>query len=165
MLGDTHDIDRSFDPDLIEGVRRRSLTPTEALMAAVLEQAVADIRQTINPRVRAEAYWYLYSTDTRWEFSFENLCEHFALSASSIRRAVGITDGIPYSLAKAYPERTALKQRLHALFASATSPVLSFSFMQRTTGANGGYLDEVLREMVADGEVERVKWGLYQVAA
>ena len=56
--------------------------PHRNLMAAVLRAAVEDVR---NVAARQNALVYVMSTDRRWPFSFENLCEAFGMDADYVR--------------------------------------------------------------------------------
>ena len=67
-------------------LERRKLQSEEALMLAVLEQAVVDLGNTC-PAVRAdaEAYFFAYEPDSS-AFSFDAICSQFAFSPSAIRQ-------------------------------------------------------------------------------
>jgi hypothetical protein len=69
-------------------VEHRTLMSEELLMLAVLEQALADLRNTC-PAVRAdaEAYFFAYEPDSS-AFSFDAICSQFGLSPSAIRRTI-----------------------------------------------------------------------------
>src|SRR6266446_1867312 len=71
--------------------------PHKRLMAAVLQTVVDDCRGSVYRRARGDrtpiarrglrkATAYLASTDRRWAFSFENLCEALDLDAGRLRR-------------------------------------------------------------------------------
>jgi hypothetical protein len=79
----------------------RFAEPHARLMAAVLQTVLDDCRGTAYRRARgysapdgrrdAEgATAYVASTDRRWPFSFENLCEALGLDAGSLRNELGI---------------------------------------------------------------------------
>ena len=69
-------------------VERRTLMSEEVLMLAVLEQALADLRNGC-PAVKAdaEAYFFAYEPDSS-AFSFDAICSQFGLSPSAIRRTI-----------------------------------------------------------------------------
>jgi len=70
--------------------------PHKRLMAAVLQTVVDDCRGSAYRRARGDrtpiqrdvrkATAYVVSTDRRWAFSFENLCEALGLDAGRLRR-------------------------------------------------------------------------------
>ena len=73
------------------------IEPQKRLMLAVLQTVVDDCQASKNPpaagapgsrerRAYEEARAYLTSTDRRWPFNFENLCEALGLDAGSLRR-------------------------------------------------------------------------------
>lgn len=66
----------------------RTLMSEEALMLAVLEQALADLSDAC-PAVRAdaEAYFFAYQPDSS-AFSFDAVCSQFNLSPSAIRQSL-----------------------------------------------------------------------------
>ena len=76
----------------------RMTEPQKRLMLAVLMSAVndclrrADIRATPPPaadrRAMTEALAYVASTDRKWPFSFENLCEAVGLDPGWLRRSL-----------------------------------------------------------------------------
>ena len=57
--------------------------PHRNLMAAVLRAAVEDI---YDAATRKHALPYVISTDRRWPFSFENLCEALGMDPDGVRR-------------------------------------------------------------------------------
>ena len=76
------------------GARREE--PRTRLMLAVLQTVVDDYRGSAykhaagfavrrDPRAYAAARAYVESTDRKWPFSFENLCEAVGLDAGSLR--------------------------------------------------------------------------------
>jgi len=69
-------------------VEHRTLMSEELLMLAVLEQALADLRNGC-PAVKAdaEAYFFAYDPDSS-AFSFDAICSQFGLSPSAIRRTI-----------------------------------------------------------------------------
>src|SRR2546422_1988307 len=80
---------RSADSHLVE--------PHKRLMAAVLQTVVDDCRDSVYRRARGyrtpiarrdvrKATAYVASTDRRWAFSFENLCEALGLDTGRLRR-------------------------------------------------------------------------------
>jgi hypothetical protein len=75
----------------------RAVEPHKRLMAAVLQAAVDDCRgsllpevsvrrRPVSPRDVRRAVAYVASTDRRWPFSFENLCEALQLDMDRLRR-------------------------------------------------------------------------------
>lgn len=69
-------------------VEQRTLMSEELLMIAVLEQALADLRNGC-PAVRAdaEAYFFAYDPESS-AFSFDAICTQFGLSQSAIRKTI-----------------------------------------------------------------------------
>jgi hypothetical protein len=69
-------------------VEPRTLMSEEVLMLAVLEQALADLRNTC-PAVRADAqaYFFAYEPESS-AFSFDAVCSQFGLSQSAIRSTI-----------------------------------------------------------------------------
>lgn len=81
------------------GVRRAE--PHRRLMAAVLQTVVDDCRGgsvyrhsrgqgSVDARTTRQAFAYVASTDRRWPFSFENLCEALGLDPSSLRQELRV---------------------------------------------------------------------------
>jgi hypothetical protein len=74
----------------------RAAQPERRLMAAVLQRAVDDLRGSPqrrrrnalapNRQVLRAAVSYVASSDRRWPFSFENLCEALRLEPRRVRR-------------------------------------------------------------------------------
>lgn len=73
--------------------------PHRRLMAAVLQTVVDDCRGSLYRRARGwesaierrdtqKAAVYMASTDRRWPFSFENLCDALGLDAGQLRSAL-----------------------------------------------------------------------------
>jgi hypothetical protein len=58
-------------------------------MAAVLRAAVED---ACDVTTRKNAMAYVDSTDRRWPFSFENLCEALDIDPGDVRRQLGLGD-------------------------------------------------------------------------
>lgn len=159
------DNDRGFDSEVVNfAIPSRRLTQTEKLMLAVLELAVSDLQQTSNPRWRAEAFWYFKSTDQSWDYSFENLCEHFQISPDLARERLGIPSGLEPSLARTYPEPGVMKHRIREVLGRTRRSTKITDIRAMIGGGDYSYIDEKLREMVDEGSVERVKWGVYRVA-
>lgn len=78
----------------------RHMEPQKRLMLAVLQAAVDDLqgwacrlagegRGPADRRAYEQANAYVASTDRRWPFSFENVCEAIGLDASSLRQGLG----------------------------------------------------------------------------
>lgn len=61
--------------------------PDRALAAAVLHQTILDLRSDADPRMRADAAYYLFDAppDPSWPFSFHSLAEVLGLDVESIR--------------------------------------------------------------------------------
>lgn len=76
-------------------VDHRTLMSEELLMLAVLEQALADLRNGC-PAVRAdaEAYFFAYDPESS-AFSFDAVCSQFGLSPSAIRRTIRKKQPVP----------------------------------------------------------------------
>ena len=72
----------------------RLTEPQRRLMLAVLMSAVSDCQRRAAPapaadrRATSEALAYVASTDRRWPFSFENLCEAVGLDPGALRRSL-----------------------------------------------------------------------------
>ena len=75
--------------------------PHKRLMAAVLQTVVDDCRGLVYRRARGDrtpiarrdvrkATAYVASTDRRWAFSFENLCEALGLDAGCLREELDV---------------------------------------------------------------------------
>jgi hypothetical protein len=90
---DTYDYDRAQTPTL------GNFSPEMALMAAVLEDALA----VIDGKVTAGTYFaakeskellrrqtikWMWMNDTEWPFSFVNICEHFHLDPQAVRKRI-----------------------------------------------------------------------------
>lgn len=100
--------EENLDPEIIvpeqffENARRRSAAAPETLLAvAVLERAVADLREyryrtrRRYQRLYMEAYEWVASNNRSWPFSFVNLCEVLNLPVDGLRgRLIG---GVPAS--------------------------------------------------------------------
>jgi hypothetical protein len=76
--------------------RRRAAIPEEALITAILEDAIDCVRkhrgtQTYRePRLfREAADWFLVD-QPHWPFSFERICAWLGLDADGVRRALGL---------------------------------------------------------------------------
>ncbi len=68
--------------------QERGLQSEEALLLAVLEQAVADLDDS-NADVRGDAERYIFrSRTTDGAFSFNAVCAHFRLSPEAVREAL-----------------------------------------------------------------------------
>ena len=73
-------------------------TPEQRLMAAVLKQAVEDLRllRSIRGTSRlAEVEGWFDDQDFRWPFSFENVCAALFLDAEAIRGKIGRLERCP----------------------------------------------------------------------
>ena len=70
---------------------RRVLDPERRLMLAVLQEAVtgyvAGAERTAGGTLRELEEWFA-SDDTRWPYSFANLCDGLGLDRSAVRRAL-----------------------------------------------------------------------------
>jgi hypothetical protein len=81
----------------------RLAEPHRRLMAAVLQSVVDDCRSArsedgaarnpafVDQRRLREAIDYVSSTDRRWPFSFENLCDALGLDADHIRSGLALS--------------------------------------------------------------------------
>ena len=85
----------SFDPSDFEGsVKKKVLDPEQALMLAVLRNAVEDFqeyvyaRDTIQKKLFQEAEEWILQKNTDWVFSFENICESLQLEPGYIRQGL-----------------------------------------------------------------------------
>lgn len=67
--------------------KQRPLEAEELLMLAVLEQAVADLRDSA-PEVRADADAYIFQSRDEGMFSFSSVCSYFRLSPPAVREAL-----------------------------------------------------------------------------
>lgn len=82
-------------------VEQRTLMSEELLMLAVMEQALADLRNTC-PAVRADAQAYFFAYDPESSaFSFDAVCSQFGLSPSAIRSTIRKGASLSAVLAKA----------------------------------------------------------------
>ena len=70
----------------IDRTQPRPGEPHRNLMAAVLRAAVEDVSDAAACK---NAIAYVTSTDRRWPFSFENLCEALVMDAGDVRRELG----------------------------------------------------------------------------
>lgn len=69
-------------------VKPRALGSEELLMLAVLEQAVADLNDSV-AEVRADADAYIFANKTdQGIFSFDAVCAYFKLSPQAVRHAL-----------------------------------------------------------------------------
>lgn len=69
-------------------VKPRALEAEELLMLAVLEQAVADLDDSV-PEVRADADAYIFKNKSeQGMFSFDMVCAYFKLSPQAVREAL-----------------------------------------------------------------------------
>jgi len=72
----------------------RAILPARALALAVLEQAVADVKDQRFARTRRgqrlywEAHQWITTSDREWPYSFANLCAVLGLDVDSVRRCV-----------------------------------------------------------------------------
>lgn len=81
-------------------IQQRSVSePEHRLMRAVLEDAIDCFRKgKVGESKRKwclsrEAEEWFRSTDTKWLYSFENICQHLGLDADSIRNALFCGNG------------------------------------------------------------------------
>jgi hypothetical protein len=76
-------------PDQV--AQRRVLGPERRLMLAVLHEAVlgylTGAERTTRGTLREIEEWFM-SDDTRWPYSFANLCDGLGLDRSAVRRAL-----------------------------------------------------------------------------
>jgi hypothetical protein len=83
----------------------RHTEPHRRLILAVLQTVVDDCQGSpsrrraghgacADPRAHREARAYAASTDRKWPFSFENLCDAVGVNPGSLRRGLAI--GVPY---------------------------------------------------------------------
>lgn len=74
---------------LAHGLSDRASTPEQALLVAVIEQAMRDLLLTANgpraARLRDEAAQWFASTDREWPLSFERACEELNLDVVAFR--------------------------------------------------------------------------------
>jgi hypothetical protein len=82
----------SFDFD--EVFKRRDLDAEQALMLAVLRNAVGDFQQYVHAQSASEkklfreAEEWILEQDTDWFFSFDNICEALELEPGYIRQGL-----------------------------------------------------------------------------
>ncbi len=88
-----------YQPDILlpaQQPRRRAVTPEEALITAVLEDAIDCVRKHRGAQTRqgrrlfreAQDWFLLEQPD--WPFSFERICACLGLDVDSVRRALGL---------------------------------------------------------------------------
>ncbi len=88
-----------YQPDVLlpaQQPRRRAVMPEEALITAVLEDAIDCVRKHRGAQTRqgrrlfreAQDWFLLEQPD--WPFSFETICACLGLDADSVRRALGL---------------------------------------------------------------------------
>jgi hypothetical protein len=85
----------SFDPSDFEGsFKKKVLDAEQALMLAVLRNAVEDFqeyvhaRDAIQKKLFQEAEEWILEKNTDWFFSFENICESLQLEPGYIRQGL-----------------------------------------------------------------------------
>src|SRR5687767_11362723 len=85
----------SFDPSDFEGsFKKKVLDAEQALMLAVLRNAVEDFqeyvhaRDAVEKRLFQEAEEWILEKNTDWFFSFENICESLQLEPGYIRQGL-----------------------------------------------------------------------------
>ncbi len=86
-------------PDILlpaQQPRRRAAIPEEALIAAILEDAIDCVRKHRGARThrgqrlfREAADWF-FLEQPDWPFSFEGICACLGLDADGVRRALGL---------------------------------------------------------------------------
>ena len=88
-----------------------------ALMRAVLEDAIRCMSGEIGPvrerpQLAAEARTWLQASDTRWPYSFRNVCEHLGFDTETLRSRVlrdapelPMVDGVQQALGAVRPRR------------------------------------------------------------
>jgi hypothetical protein len=84
-------VPEQFLPTQLAPPRHDSLVCGEkALMLAVLEDAIRclDRRSRSGARLAREAEAWIRANDTRWPFSFVNVCAHLEIDASRLRAAL-----------------------------------------------------------------------------
>ena len=88
-----------YQPDILlpaQQPRRRAAMPEEALITAILEDAIDCVRKHRGAQTRhgrrlfreAEDWFFLEQPD--WPFSFESICACLGLDADGVRRALGL---------------------------------------------------------------------------
>jgi len=88
-------LDDTTDFGAVENLTKKVIRDgEEALLLAMLEMATEDFQKYVlaeDPRGKAlfqEAEEWILTTDSRWFFSFENICRHLGLSPSYLRRGL-----------------------------------------------------------------------------
>jgi len=66
---------------------RRAASPEVLLLLAILKTAIDDLRDS-NKRLRADALNWFNSQDTKWPFSFCNVCAFLGFDPDFLRREV-----------------------------------------------------------------------------
>ncbi len=95
----------AYQPDILlpaQQPRRRATTPEEALIVAVLEDAIDCVRKHRGTRSRrgralfqdAENWFVLEQPE--WPFSFERICACLELDPDGVRRALGLERAAGY---------------------------------------------------------------------
>ncbi len=82
--------DMEFEPDILLPAqflngRGQPRTPERDLLLAFLRTSVHDLNGHANAEDRASALEWVASTDRKWEFSFENVCEQLGMVPEAIR--------------------------------------------------------------------------------
>ncbi len=89
----------AYQPDILlpaQQPRRRAMMPEEALIAAVLEDAIDCVRKHRGARrgrgralFRDAENWFVLE-QPEWPFSFERICACLGLDPDGVRRALGL---------------------------------------------------------------------------
>lgn len=89
------DFARRGEPCATEAVPSSASLPERALLRAVLQEAILDVRgyatgmaQKNRRRAAQQAYYWMLSRDVTWPFSFENICGLLGFDADCLRRWV-----------------------------------------------------------------------------
>jgi hypothetical protein len=89
------DMAQRGEPCATESVSSAACLPERALLRAVLQEAILDVRghatgiaHKNRRRVAQQAYYWMLSRDVTWTFSFENICALLGFDADCLRRWV-----------------------------------------------------------------------------
>jgi hypothetical protein len=87
------DLAQRGEPCATESVPSSASLPERALLRAVLQESILDVRgyatgmsQKNRRHAAQQAYYWMLSRDVTWPFSFENICNLLGFDADCLRR-------------------------------------------------------------------------------